>query len=125
VPPRRFAPPWAVEETAACFIVRDNGGQKLAYVYYEQEPGRRSAAKLLTKDEARRIAVNVAKLPEIATKITWVESPGGSASLSDRRRLSKLARRSAMRRYKARESVIFYLAAFLALIMVAVFIVLL
>ena len=36
--------------------MRDNGGQKLAYVYYEDEPGRRSAAKLLTKDEAWRIA---------------------------------------------------------------------
>ena len=29
---------------------------------YECEPGQRSAAKLLTKDEARRIAVNIAKL---------------------------------------------------------------
>jgi hypothetical protein len=35
--------------------VRDYGGQKLAYVYFEDEPG--PAAKLLTKDEARRIAV--------------------------------------------------------------------
>jgi hypothetical protein len=44
------------------FIVRDHDGQQLAYVYYEEEPGRRSASKLLSKDEARRIAVNVATL---------------------------------------------------------------
>ena len=40
-------------------------GQKLACVYYEEEPGRRAAAKLLTEDEARRIALNVAKVPEL------------------------------------------------------------
>jgi hypothetical protein len=50
----RFPPPWSVEELAACFVVN---GQQLAYVYFEDEPGRRSAAKLLSKDEARRIAV--------------------------------------------------------------------
>jgi hypothetical protein len=49
----------------ACYIVRDANGQALAYVYYEQEPGRRAAAHLLTRDEAWRIAVSIAKLPEL------------------------------------------------------------
>ena len=63
--PRRFPPPWSVEETPARFIVRDHNEQALAYAYYEEEPGRQSAAKLLTKDEARRIVANIAKLPEL------------------------------------------------------------
>ena len=36
----RFPPPSTVEEQAGCFVVRDHNGQQLAYVCYENEPGR-------------------------------------------------------------------------------------
>ncbi len=62
---RHFPPPWDIEDNGACFIVRDHNGQALAYTYYEQEAGRRTAANLLTRDEARRIAANIAKLPDL------------------------------------------------------------
>ena len=58
---RRFPPPWSVVETPACFIVRDRAGQALAHLYYEESVGR-SAANLVTKDDARRSAGEIAKL---------------------------------------------------------------
>ena len=53
------------ERKRRCFIVRDANGEALSYVYYENEPGRRIAPGLLTRDEARRIGINFAKLPEL------------------------------------------------------------
>ena len=63
---RRFTPPWTIDEANdACFIVRDANGQPLGYFYFEDDPGRRTAASLLTKDEARRMVANFAKLPRL------------------------------------------------------------
>jgi hypothetical protein len=67
---RRFPPPCTTEVTPNCFIVRDATGQQLAYVYYESEPGQRSAAKLLSEDEARRIAANENPCPLYPRKRT-------------------------------------------------------
>jgi hypothetical protein len=58
--------PWTFEDhNNAGFIVKDASSLAVAYVYYVQEPGRRTAANLMTKDEARRIATNIAKLPNL------------------------------------------------------------
>jgi K+/H+ antiporter YhaU regulatory subunit KhtT len=62
---RHFPPPWRVEEHTESFAVIDATGQALAYVYFEDEAGRRMTMKRLTKDEARRIAANIAKLPDL------------------------------------------------------------
>src|SRR5215470_13975289 len=42
----RFPPPWSAELQPNYYVVRDADGQQLAYVYYESEPGRRSAANV-------------------------------------------------------------------------------
>ena len=68
MPERRFPPPWTIEEyRGISYIVRDANNFALAYVYFANEAGRRAAAGLMTKDEARKVAAGIAKLPELLT----------------------------------------------------------
>ena len=60
---RRFPPPWKVEQIPGGFKVLDANGQSLVYVYARETPEQARIAKVLTFNEARRIAVNAAKLP--------------------------------------------------------------
>jgi hypothetical protein len=59
----RFPPPWRAEPIPGGYVVRDANGQALAYLYSRDNATEALQAKMLTKDEARRIAVNIARLP--------------------------------------------------------------
>jgi len=60
---RRFPPPWTVEQIPGGYKVKDANGQSLAYVYGRETRADADIAHVLTMDEARRIAANIAKLP--------------------------------------------------------------
>ena len=68
MPDRQFPPPWSSEEHSGYFVVMDGNGKAIAHVYFEHETRPAMAAKLLSKDEARRIAANIVKLPELLRK---------------------------------------------------------
>lgn len=62
---RRFPAPWTVEQIPGGFKVLDATRQALAYVYARETAAAADIAKVLTFDEARRIAANIAKLPKL------------------------------------------------------------
>jgi hypothetical protein len=57
--------PWSREESAESFVIRDADGYPLAYVYFEDDSFRRSAGQRMTKDEARRMAAQIERIPEL------------------------------------------------------------
>jgi len=65
MPDRRFPPPWTVEDIGGSFVVKASNERPLIFIYYRDGAGRQSLARLLTRDAARRIAANIAKLPEL------------------------------------------------------------
>jgi hypothetical protein len=62
---RRFPPPWSVEERDDCFVVRDRNGRALHYIHFKHDHGCGSSARLFTREEAKHIAANFARLPEL------------------------------------------------------------
>ena len=58
-------PPWTLVKIPGGLKVCDANGQSLAYVYSRKHPADASTAGVLTEDEARRLASNIAKLPTL------------------------------------------------------------
>ena len=74
---RRFPPPWTAEEQKESFVVKDSTGQAPAYPYFDDDRYRRSVTNRLMRDEAQRIAANIAKLPgplETAAEMSVVQA---------------------------------------------------
>jgi hypothetical protein len=63
--PRRFPAPWHADKVPDGYVVRDANQQALAYIYARATSADAMQAKVLTQDEARRIAINIARLPEL------------------------------------------------------------
>jgi hypothetical protein len=62
---RRYPPPWKVEENGESYIVTDASGQKLAYVYFEDEPQRQMTMKRIGKDDAWQLARAITRIPAL------------------------------------------------------------
>jgi hypothetical protein len=63
--PRRFVRPWSVTERDGAYEVRDAAGLNLATVHFEDQPAPQSHLRRLSKDEARRVAAQIARLPTL------------------------------------------------------------
>ena len=61
-------PPWTAEQIPGGYVVKDATGQSLAYVYARETKAQADTAKVLTMDEARRVAANIARLPMLLAK---------------------------------------------------------
>jgi hypothetical protein len=62
-PPRPFPSPWRADPRPGGKVVRDANGKALAHIYSRENEDEGRQAKVLTGDEARRVAVNIARLP--------------------------------------------------------------
>jgi hypothetical protein len=59
---QRFPSPWRADKLPGGYVVLDANGQALAYVYSRDNEAETRHAKVLTKDEGRRVAINIARL---------------------------------------------------------------
>ena len=71
--PDRLPPPWSVHHNQDSYWVEDASGQRFAFVYYRRDAmvGTDRSVRV-SEDLARRIAGNVARLPDLLQALKMV-----------------------------------------------------
>jgi hypothetical protein len=62
---RRYPPPWRIEENPESYVVTDALGQRLAHVYFEDEPIRQGITKRMNRDDAWQLARAITRIPAL------------------------------------------------------------
>jgi hypothetical protein len=79
---RRFPPPWTIIEHAESDWVQDATGQAVGWFYFRHDPEVARHAGVLSRDEARRMAVNFALMTELLEKASrWALRCSGRAPI--------------------------------------------
>lgn len=62
---RRFPTPWTVHESPDAFWVQDAHGNQFGFCYWREDRAGTLGQAYLSRDEARRLAANIARLPQL------------------------------------------------------------
>jgi hypothetical protein len=62
---RQYPAPWKVEENPESYVVTDATGQRLAYIYFEDEPIRRGLTKRINRSDAWQLARAITRIPAL------------------------------------------------------------
>jgi hypothetical protein len=65
---RRYPPPWKIEEGGESYIVTDAAGQRLVFIYFEDEPQRQGMMKRISKDDAWQLARAITRIPALLAR---------------------------------------------------------
>ena len=74
-----FRQPLKLIEHRESFEIASASGRHLAYIYFEDEPGRRDVTKRITREDARRLAVAIHRLPELLDELRSLRAADASA----------------------------------------------
>jgi hypothetical protein len=66
---RRFPPPWKVAKGTESYVATDAAGQRLAYVYFENEPIRQGIMKRISRDDAYQLARAITRIRALLSRL--------------------------------------------------------